>query len=132
MITVVVRAVYDGDKAGSSIIYQGSAPKGALIYDTLDAVLTDLDKPGYILDKYYRWDWYGHKFGKSDTFNGWTNVYVTYTTDPDYNAGGVYVKESGAWIKYSKVFRKEGWNWVEYASLEDVYDTSKGYVRVET
>lgn len=131
MITVVVRAVYDGDKSGAAIIYQGAAEKGALIYDTLDAALPNLEKPGYILDKYYRWDWYGHKFGANDTFSGWTNVYVTYTTDPDYNPEAVYVREHGAWVKYSKIYRKEGWSWIQCASLVEAYDTSKQYIKSE-
>ena len=80
MVDVAIRAVTDGDKSGSTIILVTKAPKGANKNAWLDANVTIPEKPGYTIDKWYNWDWYGHKFGASDTFNGYSNTYVTYTS----------------------------------------------------
>ena len=81
---VVVKSVVDGDKDNAETIYTGEALHGTNLIDYLDESFTPADKPGYELDKWYNWDWYGHKYSDTATVNGWTNVYVTYTSvEPD-------------------------------------------------
>lgn len=126
--TVVVRAVYDGDKAGSKVIWQGKADDGVRVTEFLDANCPVPEVPGYILDKWWQWDYYGHKFDASTTVRGWTNVYVTYTTDPNYGAENIFVNEGGRMEEYSKPFKKAGGKWVECASFDEAYDPSKKYI----
>ena len=76
---VVVKAVYDGDKANAKTVYSGLALRGTNVIEYLEANVTNLDVEGHTLDKWYNWDWYGHKVAENATVNGWTNVYVTYT-----------------------------------------------------
>ncbi len=81
---VVVKSVVDGDKDNAETIYTGEALHGTNLIDYLDEKVETEDKPGYELDKWYNWDWYGHKYSDTTTVNGWTNVYVTYTSvEPD-------------------------------------------------
>ena len=77
---VVVKAVYDGDKANAITIHSGTALKGTDLNDYLNKNVTNLEKAGYDLDQWFNWDWYGHKIANNATVNGWTNVYVTYTS----------------------------------------------------
>lgn len=77
---VHVFAVTDGDKENAEEIYTGTALKGTALIAFLDQNVTDLEKEGYTLDKWYNWDWYGHKYSEGTTVNGWTNAYVTYTS----------------------------------------------------
>ena len=76
---VVVKAVYDGDKANAKTVYSGLALRGANVIEYLEANAGVGEVEGYALDKWYNWDWYGHKVAENATVNGWTNVYVTYT-----------------------------------------------------
>ena len=76
---VVVKAVYDGDKANAKTIYSGLALRGTNVIEYLEANVTNLDVEGHTLDKWFNWDWYGHKVAENATVNGWTNVYVTYS-----------------------------------------------------
>ena len=76
---VVVKAVYDGDKANAKTVYSGLALRGTNVIEYLEANVTNLDVEGHTLDKWFNWDWYGHKVAENATVNGWTNVYVTYT-----------------------------------------------------
>ena len=76
---VIVKAVYDGDKANAQTIYSGRALHGSNLVEFLEANAGVGEVKGYTLDKWYNWDWYGHKVGDNATVNGWTNVYVTYT-----------------------------------------------------
>lgn len=76
---VVVKAVVNGDKTNAETIYTGTAPMGANLLDWLDTNVKVDDRTGYTLDKWYNWDWYGHKYDAKRTVNGWTNVYVTFT-----------------------------------------------------
>lgn len=80
---VVVKAVVDGDKENAEVIWQGKALHGTNTIDFLNAnaEAMKLDRTGYILDKWYNWDWYGNKYAATTTINGWTNAYVTYTSD---------------------------------------------------
>ncbi len=81
---VVVYSVVNGDKDNAETIYTGTALHGTNLIEYLDANVTPDQKPGYELDNWYNWDWYGHKYSESTTVNGWTNVYVTYTSvEPD-------------------------------------------------
>ena len=81
---VVVKSVVDGDRDNAETIYTGKALHGTNLIDYLDESFTPEDKPGYELDKWYNWDGYGHKYSETTTVNGWTNVYVTYTSvEPD-------------------------------------------------
>ena len=81
---VVVYSVVNGDKDNAETIYTGTALHGTNLIEYLDANVTPDQKPGYELDNWYNWDWYGHKYSESTTVNGWTNVYVTYTpVEPD-------------------------------------------------
>ena len=76
---VVVKAVTNGDKENAQTIFNGTALRGTNLLEYLEDHVKDLDKEGYTLDKWFNWDWYGHKFGTETKVNGWTNVYVTYT-----------------------------------------------------
>ena len=81
---VVVKSVIDGDKDNAETIYTGEALHGTNLIAYLDEKVETEDKPGYELDKWYNWDWYGHKYSDTTTVIGWTNVYVTYTSvEPD-------------------------------------------------
>ena len=76
---VVVKAVYDGDKENAQTVYTGLALHGSNVIEFLEANAGVGEVEGYELDKWYNWDWYGHKVAENATVNGWTNVYVTYT-----------------------------------------------------
>ena len=76
---VVVKAVYDGDKANAKTVYSGLALRGTNVIEYLEANAGVGEVEGYALDKWYNWDWFGHKVAENATVNGWTNVYVTYT-----------------------------------------------------
>ena len=76
---VVVKAVYDGDKANAKTVYSGLALRGTNVIEYLEANAGVGEVEGYALDKWYNWDWYGHKVAENATVNGWTNVYVTYS-----------------------------------------------------
>lgn len=78
---VVVKAVVDGDKDNAETIFTGKALLGENLVEYLNAQALALDRPGYTMDKWFNWDWYGHKFADGTKVNGWTNVYVTYTTN---------------------------------------------------
>ena len=81
---VNVQAVVDGKKDAAETIFTGEARRGTNLIDYLNehtSEMTDYDRVGYIRDQWYNWDWYGHKFAADTTVNGWTNVYVTYTSD---------------------------------------------------
>lgn len=81
---VNVQAVVDGKKDAAETIFTGEARRGTNLIDYLNAhtsEMTDYDRVGYIRDQWYNRDWYGHKFAADTTVNGWTNVYVTYTSD---------------------------------------------------
>ena len=77
---VVVKSVIDGDKDNAETIYSDTALHGTNLIDYLNEKVKTADKAGYELDKWYNWDWYGHKYSDTTTVNGWTNVYVTYTS----------------------------------------------------
>ena len=68
---------------GFAVHHGGKALHGSNLIEFLEANEADmnLNKTGYILDQWYNRDWYGHKFADDSTVNGWTNVYVTYTSD---------------------------------------------------
>ena len=76
---VIVKAVTDGDRASAVDIFSGKALHGADLLSYLNSHVTVAEKAGYTLDKWYNWDWYGHKLPEDATVNGWTNVYVHYT-----------------------------------------------------
>ena len=80
---VVVYGVTDGDKDNAVQLWSGKALHGSNLITFLDEneAGMNLDRTGYIRDQWYNWDWYGHKFAADTTVNGWTNVYVTYTSD---------------------------------------------------
>ena len=104
---VVVRAVYDGDKANAKTIYSGLALRGENVIEYLEANVTNLDVEGHTLDKWFNWDWYGHKVGEKATVNGWTNVYVTYSKNTytvkyvDGADGAAFAEESHL-VKYGE------------------------------
>ena len=80
---VVVYGVTDGEKDEAEQLWSGKALHGSNLITFLDEneASMNLDRTGYIRDQWYNWDWYGHKFADDSTVNGWTNVYVTYTSD---------------------------------------------------
>lgn len=78
---VHVYAVTDGDKENKVEIYSGTALKGTALIDFLDQNVTVPEKEGYTVDKWYNWDWYGNKYAEDTKVNGWTNAYVTYTSN---------------------------------------------------
>ena len=80
---VVVKAVVDGDKENAEDIWTGKALHGENTIQFLEnnAKNMELNRTGYKLDKWYNWDWYGHKYAENTVINGWTNAYVTYTSD---------------------------------------------------
>ena len=80
---VVVKAVVDGDKENAKDIWTGTALHGENTIQFLENNSNDmeLNRTGYKLDKWYNWDWYGHKYAENTVINGWTNAYVTYTSD---------------------------------------------------
>ena len=91
---VVVKGVVNGDKNTAETIFNGKALYGENLIAWLDANVTVPEKPGYTADKWYNWDWYGHKYNDSKTVSGWTNAYVDYqanqyTLTLDPNGGKV-------------------------------------------
>ena len=78
---VVVKAVTNGDKDNAEVIFTGKALYGENLVEWLNANVEVAERTGYTLDKWYNWDWYGHKYDSLRTVSGWTNVYVTYTAD---------------------------------------------------
>ena len=89
---VVVKAVTDGDKDGAETVFDGKALHGLNTLEFLEANVEPEARAGYELDKWYNWDWYGHKYADTVTINGWTNAYVTYTSIIPEKPGGDDVK----------------------------------------
>lgn len=105
---VIVKGVTEDDKANAETIFEGKALKGADLIAFLNENVTVKDKEGCTMDKWYNWDWYGHKVGENATVNGWTNVYVTYTLIPytvsfDSNGGTPVADQT---VKYGKTATK--------------------------
>lgn len=78
---VHVFAVTDGDKDNAEEIYTGTALKGTDLIAFLDQNVKVPEKEGYTVDKWYNLDWYGNKYAEDTKVNGWTNAYVTYTSN---------------------------------------------------
>ena len=89
---VVVKAVTDGDKDGAETVFDGKALHGLNTIQFLEGAFTPEERAGYELDKWYNWDWYGHKYAGTARINGWTNAYVTYTSIIPEKPGGDDVK----------------------------------------
>ena len=102
---VHVFAVTDGDKANKEEIYSGKALKGTDLIAFLDQNVTVPEKEGYTVDKWYNWDWYGNKYAEDTKVNGWTNAYVTYTsndTDRTVEVTFTVNSEYGSFTDYGK------------------------------
>ena len=102
---VHVFAVTDGDKANKEEIYSGTALKGTDLIAFLDQNVTVPEKEGYNVDKWYNWDWYGNKYAEDTKVNGWTNAYVTYTsndTDRTVEVTFTVNSEYGSFTDYGK------------------------------
>ena len=102
---VHVFAVTDGDKANKEEIYTGTALKGTDLIAFLDQNVTVPEKEGYNVDKWYNWDWYGNKYAEDTKVNGWTNAYVTYTsndTDRTVEVTFTVNSEYGSFTDYGK------------------------------
>ena len=102
---VHVFAVTDGDKANKKEIYSGKALKGTDLIAFLDQNVTVPEKEGYTVDKWYNWDWYGNKYAEDTKVNGWTNAYVTYTsndTDRTVEVTFTVNSEYGSFTDYGK------------------------------
>ena len=102
---VHVFAVTDGDKANKEEIYSGTALKGTDLIAFLDQNVTVPEKEGYTVDKWYNWDWYGNKYAEDTKVNGWTNAYVTYTsndTDRTVEVTFTVNSEYGSFTNYGK------------------------------
>lgn len=69
----------------------------------------------------------GHKNATGSNFS-WSDLVVTYNyTDP--NANTLHVKQDGAWVKVSTVYKKVNGVWVEQTDLASVFDTTKKYIK---
>ena len=83
-VPIHVYAVVDGDQANAEEIYSDKALMGENLLDYLNANVPEKaanwDRDGYDRDLWYNWDWFGHKFNDETKVNGWTKVYVTYTS----------------------------------------------------
>ena len=102
---VYVFAVTDGDKDNAEEIYTGTALKGTDLIAFLDQNVTVPEKEGYNVDKWYNWDWYGNKYAEDTKVNGWTNAYVTYTsndTDRTVEVTFTVNPEYGSFTEYGK------------------------------
>lgn len=102
---VHVFAVTDGDKDNAEEIYTGTALKGTDLIAFLDQYVTVTEKEGYTVDKWYNWDWYGNKYAEDTKVNGWTNAYVTYTsndTDRTVEVTFTVNSEYGSFTDYGK------------------------------
>ena len=102
---VHVFAVTDGDKDNAEEIYSGKALKGTDLIAFLDQNVTVPEKEGYTVDKWYNWDWYGNKYAEDTKVNGWTNAYVTYTsndTDRTVEVTFTVNSEYGSFTDYGK------------------------------
>ncbi len=102
---VYVFAVTDGDKDNAEEIYSGKALKGTDLIAFLDQNVPVSEKEGYNVDKWYNWDWYGNKYAEDTKVNGWTNAYVTYTsndTDRTVEVTFTVNSEYGSFTDYGK------------------------------
>ena len=96
---VVVKAVTDDDKVNAETIFTGKALHGSNLIDFLNSDVSVSEKTGYTLDKWFNWDWYGHKFDNTSVVNGWTNVYVTYTSKPYTVIAKLYIDGEPAYYQ---------------------------------
>lgn len=102
---VHVFAVTDGDKDNAKEIYSDKALKGTDLIAFLDKNVPVSEKEGYTVDKWYNWDWYGNKYAEDTKVNGWTNAYVTYTsndTDRTVEVTFTVNSEYGSFTDYGK------------------------------
>lgn len=75
---VIVKSVVDGNKDDAADIFDEKVLTGTDLITFLEANVVIQDMEGHTLEKWYNWDWYGHKFGADTPVTGWTNVYVNY------------------------------------------------------
>lgn len=76
-----VKAVTNGNKDEAVSIYSGKVLHGTELIPYLNENVDVPEKTGYTADKWFNWDWYGHKVQDNKKITGWTNVYVTYTAN---------------------------------------------------
>lgn len=77
---VVVKAVVNGDKNLAKTVAEIDAAYGDDLFTKLNGITLE-SRTGYKLDKWFNWDNYGTKFTEGTKITGWTNVYVTYTSN---------------------------------------------------
>ena len=102
---VVVYGVTNGDKDNAETLYEGKTLYGTNLVEYLNANAGVAERPGYTLDKWYNWDWFGGKFGDDKLVTGWTNVYVTYTANKytlSFNANGGTVDQASKEVTYDE------------------------------
>lgn len=102
---VVVYGVTNGDKDNAETLYEGKPLYGTNLVEYLNANAGVAERPGYTLDKWYNWDWFGGKFGDDKLVTGWTNVYVTYTANKytlSFNANGGTVDQASKEVTYDE------------------------------
>ena len=102
---VVVYGVTNGDKDNAETLYEGKTLYGTNLVEYLNANAGVAERPGYTLDKWYNWDWFGGKFGDDKLVTGWTNVYVTYTANKytlSFNANGGTVDPASKEVTYDE------------------------------
>lgn len=102
---VVVYGVTNGDKDNAETLYEGKTLYGTNLVEYLNANAGVAERPGYTLDKWYNWDWFGGKFGDDKLVTGWTNVYVTYTANKytlSFNANGGTVDPESKEVTYDE------------------------------
>lgn len=102
---VVVYGVTNGDKDNAETLYEGKTLYGTNLVEYLNANAGVAERPGYTLDKWYNWDWFGGKIGDDKLVTGWTNVYVTYTANKytlSFNANGGTVDPESKEVTYDE------------------------------
>lgn len=104
-----VKAVTNGDKDNAESLDNVLVLHGTELVPYLNANVTVAEKTGYTLDKWFNWDWYGHKLQDDRKITGWTNVYVTYTAN-----------------KYNVSFAAGDGNTVEVTSKTVTFDEAYG------
>ncbi len=102
-----IKAVTNGDKDNAESLVNVLVLHGTELVPYLNANVTVAEKTGYTLDKWFNWDWYGHKLDDARKITGWTNAYVTYTAN-EYNvtldAGDGVVTPASVTVTYDDVY----------------------------
>lgn len=119
---------------GQSVVLEGNAYQIAIIPDDYNATISLLDNNIDKTTSLQRVD--GVDKNNNPIVNyiyTLTNITAAHTLSISCSGSGaslgLFLKTSGTWVEYTKVYRKENGVWVEYSNPSGIFSTSANYVK---